>query len=225
MLRHHEEPLFVVSWVPRNPLVVLGSSNRAATEVAVERCREKQVPILKRYGGGGTVILYRGCLVVSIGTWVGRHFHNELYFRLLNQALITCLGQRWESLKGLKQDGISDIVAGSRKVAGTSLFRSRNYLLYQASIIIDLDIVTIENFLKHPSKEPTYRQGRSHGQFLLGLDALESSVTPELIAEHFDRNLATKVAETLGKELVSPVAKQFGSLEQRLARASKADQD
>src|SRR5690606_4412899 len=127
------------------------------------------VPILRRYGGGGTVVLYHGCAVASVGMWVKRDFHNQLYFERLNEALIRTLEGMGLKAGTLAQNGISDIVAGEKKVVGTSLFRSRNYLLYQASILVSADLSLIERYLRHPSQEPEYRRGRTHASFLSGL--------------------------------------------------------
>jgi lipoate---protein ligase len=76
-------------------VVVLGSSNQPDVEVQVNNCQRDGIPILKRYGGGGTVLLYDGCVIVSLGLWVRQHYQNKLYFECLNQAVIEALGRRW----------------------------------------------------------------------------------------------------------------------------------
>ena len=46
--------------------------------------------------------------------------------------------------------------------------------IYQASLLISLDMEAIERYLSHPSKEPDYRQSRSHSQFLSSVNQLET---------------------------------------------------
>src|SRR4051812_5844165 len=94
ILKRCGERMAIDSWIPEHPLVVLGSSNQSNVEVEEGLCAADGVPILKRYGGGGTVLLYDGCLVVSVGAWVRQHFQNKLYFSALNQAVINTLAQR-----------------------------------------------------------------------------------------------------------------------------------
>ena len=49
-------------WEARETFVVVGYANKIATEVNVENCRAKQIPIFRRCSGGGTVLQGAGCL-------------------------------------------------------------------------------------------------------------------------------------------------------------------
>jgi lipoate-protein ligase A len=53
-------------------------------------------------------------------------------------------------------------------VAGSSLYLPREFALYLVSILIDPELDRIAEYLGHPSKEPGYRAGRAHGEFLAG---------------------------------------------------------
>ncbi len=221
VLKRCDQDLAVQQWVPQSLMVVLGSSNRAEIEVHEDSCERMNVPVLKRYGGGGTVVLYPGCLVISVGAWVGRWFENALYFRLLNQAVIDALSCRWPLLQDLGQRGHSDIVWREQKVGGTSLFRSRNYLLYQASLLIHADFDLIDQVLAHPSKEPDYRQGRRHREFLTDLrTALHASeLTAGDVLVHMETHLQETIRQRLGSELVSSFPDQVSHLLKRVASA------
>lgn len=215
ILRRCSEDLAVNCWVPTDFMVVLGASNSEEIEVDTHNCSAERVPILKRYGGGGTVVLYPGCAVVSLGCWVRQHFQNKFYFELVNNAVISALGSRWPELGGLGQSGLSDIVYGDLKVAGTSLFRSRNYLLYQASILVDCQIEVIDKYLKHPSREPEYRRGRSHKSFLTGLNQLVSGLTAAACVDHLVDNLPTQLKRLLDAEMISSIPEQWSGLHRR----------
>jgi lipoate-protein ligase A len=206
-------------WVPQTPMVVLGSSNDAARECNVAACSAAQIPVLRRYGGGGAVVLYQGCVVLSLGMWVREQFQNSKYFRLVNAAVVNAVARRWPVLGTCTTRGISDIAWGEKKVAGTSMFRSRNWLLYQASILVELDLPLIATCLAHPSKEPDYRKGRSHGDFLTALAAIDAGITPEALREALEAEIHAAVEETMGEELVDPDEKQIQHL---LARARSA---
>ena len=181
------------------------------------------VPVYRRYGGGGTVVLYPGCVVVSVGCWVKDQFNNTRYFEMLNNAIIQVLSAGWSSLKVLSQAGISDIVSGEKKVGGTSLFRSRNYLLYQASILVELDCPLVEQLLRHPTKEPDYRQSRSHREFLTSLREIDDSIlSSDQVARLLRSELMTVVQDTLGDHLISPLDNQKPALVARLKRSTGA---
>ena len=167
---------------------------------------------------------YYGCVVVSAGIWVSQHFQNGHYFKLCNQSVIDALAVGCKEFEKLGQSGISDIVwtesQGSKlKVAGTSLFRSRNYLLYQASIIVALDVDAINRYLKHPTKEPEYRGGRSHADFLKGLANIHPSTNVGGVVRGLEENLKNTITKNFGIELIQPCDDQFSALDARLQRA------
>ena len=210
---HNEMTIKVFS--PKDTFVVLGSSNKKETETHIEACKARGIKVEKRYGGGGTVVLYPGCVVVSIGVWVKDAFLNKKYFCGLNKAVIKTLFSQWQSLEGLCQRGISDIAVGDKKVAGTSLFRSRNYLLYQASLLMDLDLPLINTCLSHPSREPEYRKNRSHGDFLVGLRDIEPAVTSKDVIARLQKGLPEQVKLALLGELIEPDQRQIKHLLKR----------
>lgn len=215
MLWRAREKIAVATWVPKENMVVLGSSNKESVEVYSEGCQQLGIPVLKRYGGGGTVLLYPGCFVVSVGLWVKDLYQNQRYFQRLNSSVIQSLASRWPIFADLGQKGLSDIVMGDKKVAGTSMFRSRNYLLYQASVIVHLDVDLLAQCLRHPSKEPDYRSGRSHRDFLVGLQDIEPMVTPELAVAQMEQSLVDKLTSNFGQELLDPFPQQIPHLEKR----------
>ena len=196
-------------------MVVVGNSNDPITECDLERCTADNVEILKRYGGGGAVVLYPGCLILSLGMWVVDHFKNDFYFKNINQAVISTLASRWPVFSVLRQDGISDICIEDKKILGTSLFRSRNYLLYQASIITELNLELIARYLRHPSREPDYRSGRSHGEFLSDLKSISPEVTSASFDALFANEFESHLKAQLEGELSDPVPEQFSALLKR----------
>lgn len=202
VLKACARPLATEVWIPEAPMVVLGRGNKVEREVNVRACVDDGIPILKRLGGGGTVLLHSGCLIVSLGLWVKEFYANDRYFRLLNQSVIDCLNRELPQLS-FDQRGHSDIVHGQLKIAGTSLFRSRNYLMYQASILIDMQIEWIEKYLAHPSLEPDYRKGRSHRDFLTDLGTLGQKDV-KLWRDIFIENLPVYVEKNFAAEKIEP---------------------
>lgn len=211
----HQQTTIAIFSLPC-PLVVCGNANDPAREVNLERCAELSIPVVKRYGGGGTVLLDENSLVFSVGTWVSSPFDNKKYFQLLNQAVIDTLAMFDGRLKGLGQAGLSDIVSGPHKIAGTSLFRSRQYLLYQASVLLELSLDLIEQALQHPSKEPDYRNGRSHRDFLRGIVDLIGPFDREALITFCQREFKGVFTRLLGAELVPSVPEHCAHLLKRV---------
>ena len=189
-------------WVPQKPIVVLGNSNQADLECDINHCEYLSIPILKRAGGGGTVVLHDGCVVVSIGAWMKSSFRNDVYFESINQVIALILSSAF-NLPPILQRGISDLAISEKKIAGTSLFRSKGYLLYQASILIESKIDLIETCLLHPTKEPEYRQGKPHRAFIAGLNEFKPELTTQEVVDSLRDNLQTNLKAALKEELVS----------------------
>lgn len=221
VLQESHKDICLKTWIPADPLVVLGRSNKRGTEANRAACEEDGVNILKRLGGGGTVILHNGCLVVSCGLWVSDFYKNDLYFKMLNQSLIEVFEDEITSAK-FSQRGFSDIVLGDKKLVGTSLFRSRNYLLYQASILVDSRIDLMEKYLQHPSAEPDYRQGRSHRDFVMGLKELVAHDAGDWL-KVFQSNLLRVIQKQMKTELVPSDPKQVPHLLSRIAEQRELD--
>src|SRR4051794_13262168 len=53
-------------WESPKYFVVVGYSNKVDTEVNVSECRKRNVPVLRRCSGGGTVLQGPGCLNYSL---------------------------------------------------------------------------------------------------------------------------------------------------------------
>ncbi|HEB84320.1 MAG TPA: hypothetical protein ENI92_04885 [Bacteroidetes bacterium] len=69
----------------------------------------------------------------------------------------------------VRRAGISDLAIGGRKLAGSAFYRRKNLAYYSASLLVDPDLALIERYLRHPPREPEYRRGRAHRDFLTTL--------------------------------------------------------
>jgi len=97
------------------------------------------------------------------------------------------------------------------------MFRSKNYLLYQASILVDLDLKLIQNLIQQPSKQPEYRANRKHEDFLIGLSGIVN-VTPTQVAGQLQLRLEEYLSKNLGEEMSQPQEKQFKNIFERVTR-------
>lgn len=197
ILKECAQPFSLKVWIPDETIVVVGKSNDADRECYRDHCLQDNVPILRRSGGGGAVVLHPACIVIGLGCWVKSFYQNDLYFSKINSAIIKTLGFSYHALSELYQDGISDLVFKGKKVAGTSMFRSRNYLLYQASLLFEGRVDLMDRYLQHPSREPSYRRGKIHSDFL----GCFSDILPHVSISEMQKNLQTQLPGFLNQEL------------------------
>lgn len=175
------------SWEPDHAVIVLGRGNKTALEVYESRCQSDEIPIMRRRGGGGTVVLAPGTLVISLVKHVRQQFGIKEYFGQINTHLIEALHHL--GVRNLHQQGHSDICIRDRKILGSSMYRSKSLLFYTASLMVSNNLELINRYLKHPSKEPDYRRGRPHQNFLTTLQQEYPEVTVEKIKTQMDEYL------------------------------------
>jgi lipoate-protein ligase A len=169
-------------------LVVLGRSRKAEEDVDLERCARDGVPLLRRAGGGGTVVLSRGIVVVSVAGRTTFPFRLKEHMNAVNRLAVSALESM--GVKNLSIKGVSDIACGDRKLAGSSLYRTRDIVLYQGSLLVRPDFGLFDRYLRHPSNEPDYRRGRAHRDFLTCLAAEGCPFSAETVASTLRAALA-----------------------------------
>lgn len=154
-------------WESAAHFVVLGVSRGIEKDAERERCRADEVPILRRASGGGTVLQGPGCLnftlVLPLGYAAGLGDINQSY-RAILEPCAEALG-----LDGTSMLGSCDLALGDRKFSGSAQKRSRYCLMHQATLLYDFDLEFIPLYLRHPDKQPDYRQQRDHLDFLTNL--------------------------------------------------------
>jgi len=179
-------------WEPEQVVVVLGRSNQAEIEVEQQRCREDEIPIVRRRGGGGTVVLSPGILVISLVKRV-THLYFEEYFWKINTYIIEALKNL--GIFGLTQQGHSDICLGDRKILGSCMYGGQHLLFYTASLMVDNNLALIDRYLKHPSREPEYRQGRPHQEFLTTIRHSFPQLSVKEVSRELDTLLSKRIRE------------------------------
>jgi len=174
-------------WRPQQTTLVLGQSNKPESSLNVDQVLKDEIPVMKRNSGGETVILTPETLVISV-VFVTEGFENpSTYFRKINQNIMTVLQDL--GVEGLEQKGISDISKGNKKILGSSIYRHRAALLYHAVLNISESPELMERYIAHPPKEPDYRKGRSHAEFVTSLRELGCNVDIEKLREALESGM------------------------------------
>ncbi len=172
-------------WVPSTQVIVLGNSQDLENELHIEAVQADRIPVFKRQGGGGAVLLSPGCLCVGLRLRKMKEKSIADYFSIGAQ-LVQSVIQRELGLE-LVSRGISDLAYGDLKVAGCSLYLPRDFALYLVSVLVNPDFTAIDRYLAYPSKEPDYRAGRNHRSFIGGLATLAGrNVTAEDLIGPFE---------------------------------------
>ena len=161
--------------------VVIGRGSKPETELFIDRILNDGIPVLKRHGGGCAVIIDPGNVVLSAVLPTNGIADNQKYFNILCTWLTRKLTEI--GLRGVYREGISDLVLNDRKIGGSCIHRTRDYLYFSATLLVDPRIDLIERYLKHPPREPEYRRGRNHRDFLGKLPVIDNNEEVESLEQ------------------------------------------
>lgn len=156
------------------PSIILGRTCKIYENIKIEsivQIAEKNIKIVRRLSGGGTVYHSYNNLNYTIIIPLSKYKK----FISISESYQILLRMLQNSLK--KQDvdakiiGLSDLAIQQdsqlKKISGNSQFRKYGMLVHHGTLILHPSIINeINQILKHPPKEPEYRANRNHAEFL-----------------------------------------------------------
>jgi len=197
-----EEPLVCRAWQEAELCAVLGKSCKSERDLVEDAIAEDGLMVHRREGGGGTVVLAPGMVIIAVSAHVNQPFGNKRYFQLIQEPIQEYL--EIQGLPGVEQSGLSDLSWQGRKILGSSLRRKSSMLLYQAVLLVQADRALFERYLQHPPKEPDYREGRSHQDFTITLEEAGLYLHPEAFALGLQDYMHKKLLVSLAEDFKRP---------------------
>ncbi len=145
--------------------IVMGISGKPERLLNQELLSNKPVPLIKRFSGGGTVVVDHHTLFITL---ICRHhavpvepypqpimrWTEKLYAPLLPHPLFS-----------LREH---DYVLGDHKFGGNAQYLKKDRWLHHSSLLWDYDADNMQ-YLLLPERRPTYRKERNHNDFLCRL--------------------------------------------------------
>ena len=171
------------AWVPDNYYLVLGSSNKIEKSINQEAVLKDRIKVYKRPSGGETVILSPKTVVLSALVRTEGFIDPQIIFRNANQLIMKKLSSI--GIKGLQYRGISDVAIDGKKILGSSIYRKKQKAFYHAVLNVHETTALMEKYILHPPREPGYRKGRSHKDFVTSLHDAGYPFTPAQLANLF----------------------------------------
>ncbi|CAM9864619.1 unnamed protein product [Phaeothamnion confervicola] len=157
------------------PTVVLGISGKPERMCNLDAVRRDGIPLIRRFSGGGTVIVDQGTIFATlimkqgdvpecqpyprdIMSWTEK-IYGPAFSRLVDRPDATRLSLRE-----------NDYVFGDLKFGGNAQAITRDRWLHHTSFLWSFDPRNM-SYLRIPDRMPEYRNGRDHAGFLTTLDA------------------------------------------------------
>jgi lipoate-protein ligase A len=175
-------------WQPEEPVIVLGQSNSIESSLYQDAVTADGLRVTKRPSGGETVILTPSTIAFTVAKRFPVMIPFKEYFQMVNRVVVAGLEGLGVSRLGSK--GISDITIGNRKILGSSMRKVHDKLVYHAVLNLGEDPALFGRYLLHPRREPDYRAGRSHSEFVTSMADEGYRFTAEEVMAMLDRRLA-----------------------------------
>ncbi len=144
------------------PAIVMGISGKVAELVDIEKTKEDNIPLIKRYSGGGTVIVDEQTLFVSF------LFQKDLHhFPAYPEPIMSWSETIYRPVFGPLDFRLreNDYVIGDKKCGGNAQYIKKERWLHHTSFLWDYNDASM-SYLLHPKKTPSYRMMRKHTDFL-----------------------------------------------------------
>ena len=194
ILKMCDDDTFVLRFWRNNPCVVIGKFQKEEYEVNIDYIKSKNIPIIRRFTGGGTVYHDEGTLNISFCKNKNLYIFSK-YFYEEGRGITEII------LESIKSFGINayigvrnSIFVEEKKVLGSAMAIKGNAFLYHASILVNADIETLRSVIKWKEIYPkntrsVIKSVRSEVINLTDLKPLSMDELKRKILENFIRYL------------------------------------
>lgn len=145
---------FVLRFWQNSPCVVIGKFQKEEYEVNLEYIKKKNIPVFKRFTGGGTVYHDRGNLNITFC----KEKENILFSKYI---LEEARGITKIILKGIKEaykncevKERNSIFLGGKKILGSAIAQKNGKFFYHASLLINSNLKELEKVINWEEEYP-----------------------------------------------------------------------
>lgn len=162
-------------WEFTRPVAVMGRSSRISQEINTKTCEQEHVPYLRRASGGASIVAGPGCLMYTLlidyrkrPAWRMLDVAHSEVMKGLSVAVQNSLDAFNLDLK-VNWQGTCDLTIDGKKFSGNALRCRRNFMIYHGTILLHMPLENISRYLLLPPRQPEYRNGRDHSDFVRNL--------------------------------------------------------
>ncbi|HEY1064985.1 MAG TPA: lipoate--protein ligase family protein [Pirellulales bacterium] len=162
--------------------VVLGRSSPAGQETRLEKLKASGARIVRRTSGGAAVVVGPGCLMYSVILRVAQQpgvFAIDVAHKVVLETMVAALTRL---VPGVAREGTSDLAWNGRKISGNSLQVKRRNVLYHGTLLYDFPLDRVAELLDFAPRQPAYRAGRGHRDFVTNFPASGEAIRQALRA-------------------------------------------
>ena len=170
------------TWEPTSHFVVVGRSNQIENEVDASQCAVEATPIFRRSSGGGAVVVGPGCLAFALALPLTDPLRAIGVSGVTRLVMETVASGLQSVIPNVAVCGTSDLVVDGRKFSGNSQRWLKRAFLHHGTILYAFDLPRIGRLLRRPTRQPEYRSGRAHAEFVTNIAVPRDAVLNSLVA-------------------------------------------
>ncbi|KAK4263708.1 hypothetical protein QN277_029087 [Acacia crassicarpa] len=164
LLRTSSDNWCLINDGTNSPAIVMGLSGKLSELVEVRSVLQDQVPVIRRFSGGGTVIVDQGTIFVTL--ICNKEAVPDI--QPFPPSIMSWSGQLYsEVFEGIGDFQLreNDYVFGDRKFGGNAQSIIKHRWVHHTSLLWDYEVKNMA-YLKLPAKAPNYRLARGHNDFV-----------------------------------------------------------
>lgn len=145
--------------------IVIGISGKPEELVDIQAAKKKNVLMIKRFSGGGTVVVDEDTLFSSF------IFEKDTFaFPPFPEHILKWSANFYKKALNIENFALkeNDYTLGEKKCAGNAQYLKKGRWLHHTTFLYDYQQENMD-LLLYPKKTPAYRSGRSHKDFLCHL--------------------------------------------------------
>ncbi len=175
------------------PAIVMGISGKPGELIDFQKLKLTPIPVIKRFSGGGTVVVDENTLFVSFLC------QNRLHdFTPYPEPILRWSAALYSQALEIPTFALreNDYAIGAKKIGGNAQYLRKDRWLHHTTFLWDYQKMLMD-LLLHPKKTPSYREGRPHEEFITSLQKHLPS------KEHFINALKVTLEKTYVVEEIS----------------------
>ncbi len=148
-----------------DPAIVMGIAGKPNELLELDAVKLANIPVIKRYSGGGTVVVDKDTVFVSLLCKAALHL-----VKPFPEPIMKWSESLYKSVICHPEFSLveNDYVIGNLKCGGNAQYITKSKWVHHTTFLWDYQEESM-SLLKLPQKRPTYRQNRQHADFLARL--------------------------------------------------------
>ena len=201
--------LRIYRWI--EPTVTIGYSQNVNDAVNRDYCNRKNIPIIRRESGGGSVLHHMELtysFTIRLNSGLIPQSVDESFQKIVS-PIINALKML---IDGVEYRYVNDIVINKRKISGSAQIRRYGVVQQHGTIVIDIDDEILESAIFHDENKLRHRGFSSARQSLTSMKDEVGKDMDEKFIEEFATSMISSFSEEFSIDFISTDISEYENI-------------